>query len=96
MQLHPAAGDDLEPRLYNFYCAALSTLQRAQVPFLVGGAYALACHTGVVRHTKDFDIFTHLRIVSVSSKSSRLLATELKLQIHAGSLKLTRGKTLLT
>jgi hypothetical protein len=58
MQQHLAAEDDLEPRLYKFYCAALSTLQRAQVPFLVGGAYALACHTGVVRHTKDFDIFT--------------------------------------
>jgi hypothetical protein len=58
MQLHPAPEDDLEPRLYNFYRAALSALQRAQVPFLVGGAYALACHTGVVRHTKDFDIFT--------------------------------------
>jgi hypothetical protein len=33
-------------------------LQQAQVPFLVGGAYALARHTGIVRHTKDFDIFT--------------------------------------
>jgi hypothetical protein len=51
-------GDDLEPRLYNFYFAAISTLKQAQVPFLVGGAYALACHTGIVRHTKDFDIFT--------------------------------------
>jgi hypothetical protein len=51
-------GDDLEPRLYNFYLAAINTLKRAQVPFLVGGAYALACHTGIVRHTKDFDIFT--------------------------------------
>jgi len=58
MQQHLAAEDDLEPRLFNFYCAALRMLQRAQVPFLVGGAYALACHTGVVRHTKDFDIFT--------------------------------------
>jgi hypothetical protein len=57
MPLHPSTGDDLEPRLYNFYCAALSKLQRAQAPFLVGGAYALACHTGVVRHTKDIDIF---------------------------------------
>ena len=57
MPLHPSTGDDLEPRLYNFYCAALSELQRAQAPFLVGGAYALACHTGVVRHTKDIDIF---------------------------------------
>jgi hypothetical protein len=58
MLMHPSAEDDLEPRIYNFYCAALSTLQRAQVPFLVGGAYALACHTSIVRHTKDFDIFT--------------------------------------
>jgi len=33
-------------------------LQNAQVPFLVGGAYALACHSGVVRHTKDLDLFT--------------------------------------
>jgi hypothetical protein len=61
MPLHRASEDDLEPRLYNFYCAALSTLQRAQVPFLVGGAYALACHTGIVRHTKDFDIFVRPR-----------------------------------
>jgi hypothetical protein len=61
MQLHLAAEDDLEPRLYQFYYAALSALQRAHVPFLVGGAYALACHTGVVRHTKDFDIFVRPR-----------------------------------
>ena len=61
MQLHPSAKDDLEPRLYNYYCAAINTLQRAQVPFLVGGAYALACHTGIVRHTKDFDIFIRPR-----------------------------------
>jgi hypothetical protein len=58
MLMHPSTEDDLEPRIYNFYCASLSTLQRAQVPFLVGGAYAFACHTGIVRHTKDFDIFT--------------------------------------
>jgi hypothetical protein len=57
MELHSGAEDDLEPRLYQFYYAAIGALQRAQVPFLVGGAYALACHTGVVRHTKDFDIF---------------------------------------
>jgi hypothetical protein len=35
----------------------------AGIPFLVGGAYALREYTGVVRDTKDFDIFlcqTHL------------------------------------
>jgi hypothetical protein len=58
MQLHPTPEEDLEPRLYQFYRAAVSVLQSAQISFLVGGAYALACHTGVVRHTKDFDIFT--------------------------------------
>ena len=35
----------------------LSTLERAGVPFLVGGAYALDRYTGIARFTKDFDIF---------------------------------------
>ncbi len=61
MPSYPATEDELEPRIYNFYCAALSSLQREHVPFLVGGAYALAHHTGIVRHTKDFDIFTRPR-----------------------------------
>jgi hypothetical protein len=42
-----------------FYCQALVALQAAQVPFLVGGAYAFAYYTGITRHTKDFDIFVH-------------------------------------
>lgn len=33
------------------------SLQDAQIPFLVGGAYAFCVYTGVQRHTKDFDIF---------------------------------------
>ena len=28
-----------------------------EVPFLVGGAYAFAHYTGIVRHTKDLDLF---------------------------------------
>src|SRR5215471_1997461 len=39
------------------YRQALLALQAAQVPFLVGGAYALAHYTGIHRDTKDFDIF---------------------------------------
>src|SRR5262245_59164238 len=57
MESYPPVERDLHPRIYSFYREALIALQRAHVPFLVGGAYALACHTGVVRHTKDFDIF---------------------------------------
>jgi len=40
-----------------FYQKALEKLFAANIPFLVGGAYALERHTGVVRHTKDFDLF---------------------------------------
>jgi hypothetical protein len=40
-----------------FYRTAIDRLQAAQIPFLVGGAYALEVLTGIVRRTKDFDIF---------------------------------------
>ncbi|HYU34583.1 MAG TPA: hypothetical protein VEW48_20730 [Thermoanaerobaculia bacterium] len=45
----------------DFYRKAMETLQQAGIPFLVGGAYAYARYTGVVRHTKDFDVFIHPR-----------------------------------
>ncbi len=54
MLLHPM-GLDVVGR--DFYRTALSLLLEARLPFLVGGAYALERHTGIVRHTKDFDIF---------------------------------------
>jgi Uncharacterised nucleotidyltransferase len=57
MALYSAGETGLDPRIYAFYREALTALQRAQMPFLIGGAYALACHTGVVRHTKDIDVF---------------------------------------
>jgi hypothetical protein len=55
MRLHPLAASD--PIACAFYQKALATLLKARLPFLVGGAYALERHTGIVRHTKDFDIF---------------------------------------
>lgn len=36
---------------------ALITLQEAGVPILVGGAYAMFHYTGLVRYTKDLDLF---------------------------------------
>lgn len=41
----------------DFYRRAMEVLQEAEVPFLVGGAYAFACYTEITRHTKDFDLF---------------------------------------
>jgi len=40
-----------------FYRRAMAALEQAGVPFLVGGAYAFAHYTGIVRDTKDFDLF---------------------------------------
>jgi hypothetical protein len=48
---------ELDPPASAFYRRSLLALQAAQVPFLVGGAYALAHYTGISRHTKDLDIF---------------------------------------
>ena len=40
-----------------FYQGSLELLQAAEVPFLLGGAYALCVFTGIARQTKDFDLF---------------------------------------
>ena len=40
-----------------FYRHALAILKNAEIPHLVGGAYAYARYTGIERHTKDFDVF---------------------------------------
>lgn len=39
------------------YLRAVDAMQAAGVEFLVGGAYAIAPCTGIIRHTKDFDVF---------------------------------------
>src|SRR5207302_4001531 len=41
----------------DFYRESMRVLERAGVPFLVGGAYAFAFYTGISRDTKDFDLF---------------------------------------
>jgi len=40
-----------------FYLQALDLLEAAGVRYVVAGAYSLAYHTGIVRHTKDLDCF---------------------------------------
>ena len=50
------ASADLDRRTREFYCSAMAVLEKAEVPFLVGGAYAFARYAGIVRHTKDFDV----------------------------------------
>src|SRR5215212_9316660 len=47
----------LSEQTIRFYRHALAILREAEVPTLVGGAYAFARYTGIERHTKDFDVF---------------------------------------
>ena len=47
----------MDPATRDFYVRTLAVLNESGVPFLVGGAYALAVHAGIERHTKDLDVF---------------------------------------
>jgi predicted nucleotidyltransferase len=48
---------EIDPPVAAFYRQVLQVLGEAQIPFLVGGAFAHACHTGIRRPTKDLDLF---------------------------------------
>jgi hypothetical protein len=50
-----------DPEATLFYGRVLRTLEAAGVPFLIGGAYAFRRYTGIVRDTKDLDIFVRRR-----------------------------------
>jgi hypothetical protein len=51
------ADEVLEPAEREFYLQAMDVLEAAGIPYSVGGAYALAHYAGVIRHTKDLDVF---------------------------------------
>jgi len=51
-------ADEARQSVYkDFYLPAVTALNQAQLPFLVGGAYAFERFTGIERDLKDFDIF---------------------------------------
>jgi hypothetical protein len=43
----------------DFYLRAMQVLDEAGVEFLVGGGFAMKHHTGIVRDTKDLDVFVY-------------------------------------
>lgn len=47
---------ELDPR-YEFYQDVMRALERAQVPFLIGGGFAFTYYTDIKRKTKDLDLF---------------------------------------
>ncbi len=57
----PSLEEEVAPHTAAFYRQALQTLAGGRVPFLVGGAFAHACFTGIRRATKDLDLFIRRR-----------------------------------
>lgn len=53
--------EEIAPKTRAFYCHVLKTLNASGIPFLVGGTYAFERYTGIVRPTKDLDIFVRSR-----------------------------------
>ncbi len=51
------AVDILPLHIMEIYRKGITAAHDAGIPFLVGGAFALNCYTGIIRHTKDFDFF---------------------------------------
>ncbi|HTL30130.1 MAG TPA: hypothetical protein VL282_12950 [Tepidisphaeraceae bacterium] len=72
MSEHPvrtAAPIEPDAKSKRFYCDAMQALDRAGVPYLVGGGFAMAHYTGIARNTKDLDLFVR------PSDRDRLLTT---------------------
>ena len=58
LALSTSAEGSLGPEERNpFFQEALTALSESHIPYMVGGAYAFERYTGVVRRTKDLDIF---------------------------------------
>ena len=79
IEADPTLGGILTAEMAAFYRAMLGALEAAEVPFMVGGAYAFARYTGIERHTKDFDIFVRAedRERTLSALAEAGCATEL-------------------
>ncbi len=61
MQPYVLDKTSFNPMRRKFYYQVLTALRDSAIPYLVGGAYALGCYTGIMRDTKDFDIFVQPR-----------------------------------
>ena len=57
MTLHITGDTTGKPEIYTFYQQALTALHKAQIPFLIGGAYAFRHYTDITCKTKDLDLF---------------------------------------
>jgi hypothetical protein len=86
--------DTLSPATRESYRRALTVLRQAGLPFLVGGAYAFGCYTGITRDTKDFDVFAMPRDVQPILKALRDAGYQTELTDTVWLAKAFRGEDL--
>jgi len=53
----PVSPVEPDAKTREFYRDAMRVLDDANVPYVVGGGYAMAYYTGIQRNTKDLDLF---------------------------------------
>ena len=57
LQKLDASAFEPPPEAVDFYVESLRLLAECGIPFLLSGTYALSCFTGIIRPTKDLDVF---------------------------------------
>jgi Uncharacterised nucleotidyltransferase len=53
------ASIDVKPRTAAFYAHVIEALEEADIPFMLGGAFAFEVYTDIGGRTKDLDLFLH-------------------------------------
>jgi hypothetical protein len=95
MQSQTSKRDRPRPGESPFYLDALVALDDANVPFLMGGGYALEVHTGIRRPTKDLDIFIMPEDVSRTLDTLSAAGYETELTFPHWLGKAVRGEHLI-
>ncbi len=74
-----------------FYRDAIEALNAYGVPFLVGGAFAVALYTGIERHTKDLDFFIRPEDRDAALRALRLRGYKTEITAHHWLAKAFHG-----
>jgi hypothetical protein len=74
------------------YKRALEAINRAGVPYVVAGAYAIYEHTGIYRKTKDLDLFFEPAAVADAARALRAAGFVTRLEDEHWLAKATLGE----
>ena len=73
--LHP----DFPAEMRSLCCEVLGHLNRAKLPYVVAGAFALQQHTGIWRDTKDLDLFLPAEVAAEALRHLEELGFEIEI-----------------